>query len=223
MGLQALRPEARVQTTPLWDSLGHFHPLSVLSFSCGPKFPCWPPICFPLKPILVPNPLLGFPCLLPLLTASQGDLGQTPLSSRQAHATGRGGRLSGDLCPFPSRAGCPSSCLLYSSELLCVSKYTFCMASSCLLCGSELLRLRCPTTSLLSLSFNCMRNGLCGHGHPVAIHSFIHSFHRGRLDPRELCAFFPSFSLHHRGPKGTHPAVTRQQLREYQAPLSSLL
>lgn len=28
--------------TPLWDSLGHFHPLSVVSLSCDLKFPCWP-------------------------------------------------------------------------------------------------------------------------------------------------------------------------------------
>lgn len=79
VGLQALRPEALVQISPpnphLWDSLGHFHPLSAAPLSAG-RFPFWPPICFPLKPILAPKPLLGFPQPFPFLTASQGDLGQ---------------------------------------------------------------------------------------------------------------------------------------------------
>lgn len=122
MGLQALRPEARVQTTPLWDSLGHFHPLSVLSLSCGPKFPCWPPICFPLKPILFPDPLLGFPCLLPLRTASQGDLGQAPLSSRQAHARGGEGDSVVTFALFPPG--------LSPLEERCLSS-AFCTAQSC--------------------------------------------------------------------------------------------
>lgn len=120
MGLQALRPEARVQTTPLWDSLGHFHPLSVLSLSCGPKFPCWPPICFPLKPILVPDPLLGFPCLLP--NRQPGRPWASPTVLQASPCKGRGGRLSGDLCPFPPE--------LSPLEERCLSS-AFCTAQSC--------------------------------------------------------------------------------------------
>lgn len=134
MGLQALRPESNPNDPPV-GFLRSFPSIVCALFFLWPEVPLLASHLFP--PQTHSGSKSSARVSLPP-SASNGQPGRPWANPSVLQASPCNGEGEGDsvvtfalflrgLSPFEER-WLPSSCLLYSSELLCVSEYTFCMA-----------------------------------------------------------------------------------------------